>query len=168
MFYVSRPALCRCTHFSCKTSKSRTIANPATVHLRPMFCTQSAVTVIIVSGWRLCDHHQQLTSYHLHTDMQSDICMITRYFIFYTKKSQVLPFCGESPHKTTVSVYPFIYQTVVHYAVSLRSHITACSYVFRCLLTWSSGSFNPTSVPSQHIRHLWELISCLLNIVMRY
>jgi hypothetical protein len=39
--------------------------------------------------------------------------------------------------------------TVTHYTVFLHSHITYCSYVFRRLLTPSSGSFISTAVPSQ-------------------
>jgi len=40
----------------------------------------------------------------------------------------------------------------MHYIVFFHSHISSCSYTFRCFLTPSSGSVNPTAVPSQHNR----------------
>ena len=39
--------------------------------------------------------------------------------------------------------------SVMHYTVFLHSHITYCPYVFRRLLTLSSGIFISTAVPSQ-------------------
>jgi len=51
----------------------------------------------------------------------------------------------------------------VHTAPSFFTHILFFSYAFRCLLTPSSGSFNPPAVPSQHIKYLRTLISSLLK-----
>jgi hypothetical protein len=48
----------------------------------------------------------------------------------------------------------------------LRWHISSCSYVFRRLLTPTSGSFSSTTVSSQHIKYLCELTSCLLKIAI--
>jgi len=52
------------------------------------------------------------------------------------------------------------------YNVFLHSHIISCSYMRQCLLTPSPGSFNPTVVPSQHIKYLCTLISCLFKFVV--
>lgn len=169
MFYVSSPAFCRCIHFSCKTSKSRTIANSATAHLRPMFFTQSAVYghhclwVKVVCPSPTADHlppSHRYAKWHLY-DHNVVILYSTK------KKKNLKCYFSEANHhlKQWLSLY---LPTVVHYAVSLRSHISSCSCAFRCFLTPSSGKFNPTSVPSKHIGRLWTLISCLLNTVVRY
>jgi len=49
--------------------------------------------------------------------------------------------------------YRFIEQLpCTTYTVFLHTRVSSCSYMFRCLLTLSSGSFSPTAVPSQHIK----------------
>jgi len=57
------------------------------------------------------------------------------------------------------TVFLFTNCPALHYTMFLYSHINSCSSAFHCLLT-SSGSFNPTTVPSQHIRFLCMLINC--------
>jgi hypothetical protein len=44
--------------------------------------------------------------------------------------------------------------------------ISSCFYAFRCLFALSSGSFNLTTVPSQHIICLYALVGCLSKIVV--
>ena len=60
----------------------------------------------------------------------------------------------------------FYLTTVMLYTLFLHSHISSCCHTFRCLLTPSSVSFNPNTVPSQHITCLCALISCMLIIVL--
>jgi len=52
--------------------------------------------------------------------------------------------------RNTHSRLPLSFPAAVHHIVFLLSHTRSRSYVFQCLLTPSSGSFNPTSVPSKH------------------
>jgi len=60
---------------------------------------------------------------------------------------------------TVHHVPSFYLPTLVPYTVFLRSHISFCFNAFWSLLTPSSGSLNPTTVPSQHIKCLCALIT---------
>jgi hypothetical protein len=66
----------------------------------------------------------------------------------------------------TMFYLSFHLPTVVHYTMFLHSHISSCFYMFQCLLTPTSGSFNPTVVLSQYIKWWCVLTSCLLKTVV--
>jgi len=61
---------------------------------------------------------------------------------------------------------PVMYQLSCTALCSFTHIISSCFYAFRCLFTPSSGSFNLTTVPSQHIKCLCALVGCLSKIAV--